>query len=349
MIASSRIPATSSGAISGSGFASAKMMGRGAMDATIAGVTTPLAERPTTTSAPAIASSRVRTGRSVANGALYSFIPFSRPARITPARSTMTRFSRRTPRRRQWRAVASADAPAPVKTTVASPMSRPEISSALRSAAPAMIAVPCWSSWKTGMRSVRRQRLLDLEALRRADVLQVDAAHGRLQELAEAHDLIRILGVDLDVEDVDPGELLEEDAPSPPSPAWPPWRPMFPSPSTAVPLETTATRFPRAVYWNAASASPVDLHARPRRPRASRPARDPAAWPPAWWARPRAFPDDLRRGTPARHFPFNDKSPSCWYLCAGSGLPQGNGLRRGVIVPDSTERRQLPTPPPTRG
>ncbi len=75
-----------------------------------------------------------------------------------------------------------------------------------------MMAVPCWSSWKTGMFMVFLQFFLDVEALRRLDVLQVDAAEGRLQKLDRADDLVRILGVHLDVEDVHVGEALEEDA-----------------------------------------------------------------------------------------------------------------------------------------
>ena len=54
--------------------------------------------------------------------------------------------------------------------------------------------------------------LLDVEALRGLDVLQVDAAEGRLQQLAGLDDLVRILGVEFDVEDVDVGKALEEDA-----------------------------------------------------------------------------------------------------------------------------------------
>ena len=56
------------------------------------------------------------------------------------------------------------------------------------------------------------EALFDLEALGRADVLEVDAAEGGRDHLAEADDLLRILGVDLDVEDVDVCEALEEDA-----------------------------------------------------------------------------------------------------------------------------------------
>ena len=47
------------------------------------------------------------------------------------------------------------------------------------------------------------QRLLDVEAVRRLDVLEVDAADGRLEQLAEPDDVVGILGADLEVEDVD--------------------------------------------------------------------------------------------------------------------------------------------------
>ena len=49
-------------------------------------------------------------------------------------------------------------APAPLQTSLADFMSRPVISSALISPAVAMIAVPCWSSWNTGMSISSRSR-----------------------------------------------------------------------------------------------------------------------------------------------------------------------------------------------
>ena len=45
----------------------------------------------------------------------------------------------------------SAAAPAPDTTSFTWAMSLPTSESAFRSAAPTMIAVPCWSSWKTGI------------------------------------------------------------------------------------------------------------------------------------------------------------------------------------------------------
>ena len=53
---------------------------------------------------------------------------------------------------------------------------------------------------------------LDVEALRRLDVLKVHAAEGRLEQFDDADDLLRIRGVDFKVEHVDVREALEEDA-----------------------------------------------------------------------------------------------------------------------------------------
>src|ERR1035437_4824807 len=56
------------------------------------------------------------------------------------------------------------------------------------------------------------QLFLDVEALGRLNVLQVDAAEGGLQDLAGANDFFRVLGVQLDVENVDIGEAFEQHA-----------------------------------------------------------------------------------------------------------------------------------------
>ena len=56
------------------------------------------------------------------------------------------------------------------------------------------------------------QLLLDVEAFRRLDVLEVDAAERRLERGDHLDDLVRIGLADLDVEHVDAGELLEEAA-----------------------------------------------------------------------------------------------------------------------------------------
>ena len=54
------------------------------------------------------------------------------------------------------------------------------------------------------------ERLLDVEALRRLDVLEVDAAEGRGERRDDADQLVRVEGGQLDVEHVDAGEPLEQ-------------------------------------------------------------------------------------------------------------------------------------------
>ena len=79
MIASSRMRATSSGVISGSGLAIAKMIGFGAMERIMSSVKAPLADRPNTTSAPSSASASVRASVSAAWADFHWFMPSVRP------------------------------------------------------------------------------------------------------------------------------------------------------------------------------------------------------------------------------------------------------------------------------
>ncbi len=54
------------------------------------------------------------------------------------------------------------------------------------------------------------ERLLDVETVRGANVLEVDAADRRLEQLAELDHVVGILGPDLEIEHIEIGELLEE-------------------------------------------------------------------------------------------------------------------------------------------
>jgi uncharacterized membrane-anchored protein len=56
------------------------------------------------------------------------------------------------------------------------------------------------------------QLLLDVEALRRLDVFEVDAAEGGLHACDRVDQRIGVGLVELDIEDIDAGELLEEAA-----------------------------------------------------------------------------------------------------------------------------------------
>src|SRR5579872_4623535 len=55
------------------------------------------------------------------------------------------------------------------------------------------------------------QGLLDVEALRRLDIFEVDAAEGRLQKLADLNHFVGIMRVDFDVEDIHAGKAFEQD------------------------------------------------------------------------------------------------------------------------------------------
>jgi hypothetical protein len=159
--------------------------------------------------------------------------------------SVTTMFSLRAPSPTIRSRQAMAAAPAPEQTIRASSMRLPTTSSPFSSAAPATMAVPCWSSWKTGSHAPA-ERLLHHEAFGGFDVLQVDAAEGRLQRRHDLDQLGRVGLVHLDVEHVDAGELLNRQ-PLPSITGLPASAPMLPNPSTAVPLLTTATRFPLEV------------------------------------------------------------------------------------------------------
>ena len=101
-------------------------------------------------------------------------------------------------------------APAPLIVTRSSSMRQPRILQPLISAAATTMAVPCWSSWKTGMSSGLTQLALDLEAAGRADVLEVDAAEIRGDVLDDADDLVDVARGEADRERLDPGQGLQQ-------------------------------------------------------------------------------------------------------------------------------------------
>jgi len=98
------------------------------------------------------------------------------------------------------------------------------------------------------------QALLDGETLWRFDVLEIDATEGGFHHLDGLDEFVGIGFVEFDVEDVDVGEALEQDA-LPSMTGFDACAPMSPSPSTAEPFETTPTRLPLAVYWYASVSS----------------------------------------------------------------------------------------------
>ena len=89
-------------------------------------------------------------------------------------------------------------------------MRLPTISSAFTSAAPGDDRRSVLVVVEDGNLHRLPQRLLDVEAIRRANVLEVDAADRRLEQLTEANHVVGILRPDLEIEHVEIGELLEE-------------------------------------------------------------------------------------------------------------------------------------------
>ena len=105
---------------------------------------------------------------------------------------------------------ATPEAPTPLTTTFRFSIFSPVIFRAFRRAASTTIAVPCWSSWKTGMSSISFRRSSTSKQRRGGDVLEVDAAPRGRDRGDGADEDVGVLRVDADRVGVDPAELLEE-------------------------------------------------------------------------------------------------------------------------------------------
>ena len=206
--------AATSGSISGTGLAMAKTMLSGAIDATSASVRMFGADTPRKTSAPRMASESVPvTPSAFVFSAIQAWLgcsprarrpgPGGRPVDVgdddVPAPRVEEQLEDRGPR-----------APAPLMTTRTSSSRLPTTRSALRRAASATMAVPCWSSWNTGMSSSSRRRASISKQRGRRDVLEVDPREHRGDGLDGADDLLDVGGVEADREGVDVGEPLEQ-------------------------------------------------------------------------------------------------------------------------------------------
>src|SRR6056300_320893 len=137
-------------AISGSGLAMAKTMGLSAIEVSIDGVTMSAIDSPTKTSAFTIASSKVSIFLAVANSS-FSEDKLGLSFLITPLLSNMTIFSAFAPKALYSLVQETAAAPAPLITIRTFSIDFSAKSNAFKSAAAAIIAVPCWSSCMTGI------------------------------------------------------------------------------------------------------------------------------------------------------------------------------------------------------
>ena len=210
MIASGRAASASSGMISGVGFASARMMGFGPMLRTIACVMVPGPERPRKMSA-ARDGVVERACVGVERVALLLFVQV-RPSGVYDALAVAYRdvvlrdaeLAQEVEAGDRCGPCARAHNPHCVWRLADDP-ERVERSGGDADRGAVLIVVE--------HRDVEAllETALDLEALGSLDVLKVDCAEGRLQAGYGLHQRIDVAFVDLDVEDVDVGELLEED------------------------------------------------------------------------------------------------------------------------------------------
>ena len=163
---------------------------------------------------------------------------------MAPVRSQMmTSF---TPMRCMSLAMEMPAAPAPEKTTRTSESARPVRRHALMSAAQVTTAVPCWSSWKTGMsqtslrrRSISKQRGAEMSS--RLTPPKLPAMSSTVRTISSTS-LERTHRGNASTS----AKVLNR-AHLPSMTGMPASGPMSPRPSTAVPSVTTATRLPRRV------------------------------------------------------------------------------------------------------
>ena len=141
-------------------------------------------------------------------------------------------------------------APSPMIITLRSSRRRSVSLTALSSAAITTTAVPCWSSWNTGMSS-RSRRRSSISKQRGAEMSSrlmppnAGAIASTVRTISAASVVCRQIGN----ASTPANSLNRQHLPSITGIAA--RGPMSPSPSTAVPSETTATVLRLIVYWNA--------------------------------------------------------------------------------------------------
>ena len=141
---------------------------------------------------------------------------------------------------------ASAAAPAPEVTILAVSIDFPASSSPLMMPAATMMAVPCWSSWKTGIAILSRN--CSSTSKHSGDLMSSRLMPPKVGSSAETTSTMRSTsGASISMSNTSmPANFLNRTA-LPSITGLEASGPILPSPSTAEPLETTATRLPRAV------------------------------------------------------------------------------------------------------
>ncbi|MNI23451.1 hypothetical protein D3C73_770390 [compost metagenome] len=137
-------------------------------------------------------------------------------------------------------------APMPVVASFTSSIFLPVIAMAFSTAAPTMIAVPCWSSWNTGI--FMRSRSLR-STMKHSGALMSSRLMPPKVGSSEAMMSTSLSGSfsSTSMSNTSMPANFWNSTPLPSITGLPASAPMLPRPSTAVPLEITATRLPRAV------------------------------------------------------------------------------------------------------
>ena len=215
---------------------------------TISVVSMPGAETPMKTSAPASTSDSVPRRRCGlvwdASSRLASFIWSVRPFQTAPLRSQRVRSDAPAVMSRPATAVAAA--PAPLITMRTAERSFPTSFSAFFRPASMMTAVPCWSSWKTGM-SVQAFRRRSIAKQRGAEMSSrlMPPKDLEIRRTVSTKVSTSLLSTQIGMASTPPKALNRAHLPS--ITGMEASGPMSPSPSTAVPSVMTATVFQRRV------------------------------------------------------------------------------------------------------
>ena len=171
----------------------------------------PLADRPMTTSAPTMASASVRASVGTACPDFHWFMPLTRPCQITPWVSHKVTLPCGMPMALISSAQAMPAAPAPLITSrgiadrAAGEVERVDQAGGGDDGGAVLVVMEYRD------RHQLAQALLDDEAFRRLDVLEVDPAEGGPEHADAVHEFVDVGGVDLEVDAVDVGEALEQD------------------------------------------------------------------------------------------------------------------------------------------
>ncbi len=246
-MASGRSSRTISGRISGSGLASARISG---LSAELAAAIPRFSTRGRGEAEEHIGARAARPPGGARRCPGRSG-PCSAPCRCgrrwtTPLMSVRVTFSTCSPIATSRSTQARAAAPAPEVTSLTSSRCLPCSSSPLRTAAATVMAVPCWSSWKTGMfiraRSsasmAKHSGALMSSRLMAPKVGSSAATTSQKRSGSAASTSMSNTSM--------PANFLNRTA-LPSITGLPASAPILPRPSTAVPLEMTPTRLPRAV------------------------------------------------------------------------------------------------------